>query len=82
MGHYRTGVGMVIGGAGGLEPPTSSMPFEALSQMSYSPKLSTRRGRRLQGNIAKALGSGKVATLDAKRCSEMRPLRRSPTFLR
>ena len=68
---------MVSGGAGGTRTPYLFNAIEALSQMSYSPKLSTRRGRRLQGNIAKALGSGKVAThgrqrLDAKRCSEMR----------
>ena len=53
---------MVSGGAGGTRTPYLFNAIEALSQMSYSPKLSTRRGRRLQGNIAKALGSGKVAT--------------------
>ena len=53
---------MVSGGAGGTRTPYLFNAIEALSQMSYSPKPSTRRGRRLQGNIAKALGSGKVAT--------------------
>ena len=36
---------MVSGGAGGTRTPYLFNAIEALSQMSYSPKLSTRRGR-------------------------------------
>ena len=73
---------MVSGGAGGTRTPYLFNAIEALSQMSYSPKLSTRRGRRLQGNIAKALGSGKVATPGRQALLRHAPLRTSPTLLR
>ena len=85
QGNYGTlqdRVGMVSGGAGGTRTPYLFNAIEALSQMSYSPKLSTRRGRRLQGNIAKALGSGKVATPGRQALLRDAPLRRSPTLLR